>query len=384
MKSFSIALSALAFVVPAVFAVPTLVPIAKVAGAVKADSYIIKLKQGSDKNGHLGKLAQILTTAESHVKYDYDSVFHGYAGTLKGAALDFIRSSKDVEYIYPDQIVSISDFEAGTATVDADAVVAAADLDVGTLAANGGGVDVIGIDTGIYTAHSSFGGRARWGATFGGYANSDGNGHGTHTAGTVGGSGFGPATAANIIAVKVLSDSGSGSNSDVIAGVNWAVSNAASSGRPTIATMSLGGGSYQPLDDAINSGISRGVHFTVAAGNSNVDAINTSPARVANAVTVGAIDSNNAKASFSNFGSIVDVHALGVNVRSAWIGSTSAVNTISGTSMATPAVAGILAVAIGNHGNKTPAALATDLKNNARSIATGFNSATTKLVATQW
>ncbi|KDQ13665.1 hypothetical protein BOTBODRAFT_55912 [Botryobasidium botryosum FD-172 SS1] len=384
MKSFSIALSALAFVVPAVFAVPTLVPIAKVAGAVKADSYIIKLKQGSDKNGHLGKLAQILTTAESHVKYDYDSVFHGYAGTLKGAALDFIRSSKDVEYIYPDQIVSISDFEAGTATVDADAVVAAADLDVGTLAANGGGVDVIGIDTGIYTAHSSFGGRARWGATFGGYANSDGNGHGTHTAGTVGGSGFGPATAANIIAVKVLSDSGSGSNSDVIAGVNWAVSNAASSGRPTIATMSLGGGSYQPLDDAINSGISRGVHFTVAAGNSNVDAINTSPARVANAVTVGAIDSNNAKASFSNFGSIVDVHALGVNVRSAWIGSTSAVNTISGTSMATPAVAGILAVAIGNYGNKTPAALATDLKNNARSIATGFNSATTKLVATQW
>ncbi|KDQ08935.1 hypothetical protein BOTBODRAFT_117866, partial [Botryobasidium botryosum FD-172 SS1] len=240
------------------------------------------------------------------------------------------------------------------------------------------------VDTGIYTAHNSFGGRARWGATFGGYANSDGNGHGTHTAGTVGGNGFGPATAANIIAVKVLSDSGSGSNSDVIAGVNWAVSNAASSGRPTIATLSLGGGAYQPLDDAINSGISRGVHFTVAAGNSNADAINYSPARVANAITVGAVDYNNAKASFSNYGSIVDVHAPGVGVTSAWIGSANAQNTISGTSMSTPFVAGVLAVAIGNYGNKSPAALATDLKNNARAVATGFNSATTTLVATQW
>ncbi|KDQ11599.1 hypothetical protein BOTBODRAFT_57358 [Botryobasidium botryosum FD-172 SS1] len=383
MKSFVAALSALALVLPALGA-PTLVPIQKVAGPVKTDSYIIKLKDGADKRTHLIKLGQILGTSESHVKYTYDDVFNGYSGTLTGSALEFIQSSKDVEYILPDGIATIQWEASAGSSIEYDAPIVEARDEVGALAEGGSGVDVYDIDTGVYTSHSSFGGRARWGATFGGYANADGNGHGTHTAGTVGGSGFGPATSANIIAVKVLSDAGSGAYSDIIAGVNWAVSSARSSGRPSIATMSLGGSANTALDNAIVAAINAGVHFTIAAGNSNVDAATTSPARVAAANTVGATDSNNAKASFSNFGSILDVWALGVNVRSAWIGGTSAVNTISGTSMATPAVAGILAVAIGRHGNKTPAALSTDLKNNARSVVTGANSSTTKLLATAW
>lgn len=133
----------------------------------------------------------------------------------------------------------------------------------------------------------------------------------------------------------MLSDAGSGAYSDIISGVNYAYNSFKSSGRPSIATMSLGGGASSTLDSAVSSAISGGLHFTIAAGNSNVDASSTSPARVATANTVGAIDYNYAKASFSNFGSVVDIQAYGVNVLSAWIGSTTATNTISGTSMAT-------------------------------------------------
>jgi hypothetical protein len=132
----------------------------------------------------------------------------------------------------------------------------------------------------------------------------------------------------------VLSDSGSGTNSDVIAGINWAASQARSSGRPSVANLSLGGGASTAVDSAVNNAVSAGVHFAVAAGNSNVDAGSTSPARVAAANTVGAVDSSNRKASFSNYGSVLDVWAPGVNILSAWIGGTTRTNTISGTSMA--------------------------------------------------
>ncbi|KAG8695067.1 subtilisin-like serine protease [Ceratobasidium sp. 394] len=205
-----------------------------------------------------------------------------------------------------------------------------------------------------------------------------------NTAATAVGSTYGQAPSANIIAVKVLSDSGSGSNSDVISGVNYAYNQYRATGRPSIATMSLGGGANSALDSAVSTAISGGLHFTIAAGNSNVDASTTSPARVAAANTVGAVDSSNRKASFSNYGSVVDIQALGVNVLSAWIGGTTATNTISGTSMATPFVAGVLAVAIGEYGNKSPASLTADLKSHARAIVTGEPSGTTNLLATKW
>ncbi|KAG8786725.1 subtilisin-like serine protease [Ceratobasidium sp. 428] len=376
-----ISVAVLAAIIPALSAPTSNVPINKFAGQVKANSYIIKLKDGVSKDAHLSALISKFT-AGSSLQYKYGDVFHGYAVTLKGKDLDFVRLSKDIEYIEEDGIATI-DYFPGDASEVAERAVPEAEA-LNTRATGGAGVDVYGIDTGIYTAHNCFGGRARWGATYGGYANADGNGHGTHTAGTAVGNTYGQATSANIIAVKVLSDAGSGSYSDIISGVNYAYNSYRSSGRPSISTMSLGGPADSSLDSAINNAINGGVHFTIAAGNSNVDASSTSPARVAAAITVGAVDYNNAKASFSNYGSIVDIQAPGVNVLSAWIGSPSATNTISGTSMATPFVAGILANAISQYGSKSPAQLAADLRSHARAVATGEPSGTTNLLATKW
>ncbi|EUC54859.1 serine protease [Rhizoctonia solani AG-3 Rhs1AP] len=363
MKSFALIVAAL---IAPVLAAPAAIPITKLAGPVKENSYIIKLKDGVSKNSHVARLLDYIGSQDSKVVYKYENAFNGYAGILKGPILEYIRRSPDIQHEQGDESLASPNLRTEE---EASRLVGRA--------ANGGGVDIYGLDTGILTTHTSFGGRATWGATYGGYASRDGNGHGTHTAGTAAGSGFGLATAANIIAVKVCSDAGECATSDIVAGVNFVVSRAASSGRPTIATMSLGGPTDTAIDSAVSSAISRGIHFTVAAGNENQNAANVSPARVAAANTIGAVDSSNRKASFSNYGAALDVWALGVNVRSAWIGSNSAVNTISGTSMATPQVAGILAVVIGNKGNSSPAALSSALKSNAQALVTGAPSGTT-------
>ncbi|KAH7326860.1 putative subtilisin-like serine protease [Rhizoctonia solani] len=379
MKSF--ALVAAALVAPAL-AAPAAIPITKLAGPVNENSYIIKLKDGVSKDSHVARLLEFIGNQDSKVVYKYESVFNGYAGVLKGPILDYIRRSSDVEYIQADTIYQI-EYEQGDESLAAREVQDGSSHLVGR-AANGGGVDIYSIDTGVLTTHTAFGGRATWGATYGGYASRDGNGHGTHTAGTAAGSGFGLATASNIIAVKVCSDAGQCPSSNIIAGVNFVATRAASSGRPSVAIMSLGGPGDSAIDTAVSNAISRGSHFAVAAGNENMNAGTRSPARVTTANTVGAVDSSNRKASFSNYGAALDVWALGVNVRSAWIGSNSAVNTISGTSMATPHVAGILAVVIGNKGNSSPAALSSALKSNAQAVVTGAPSGTTNLKARVW
>jgi cerevisin len=226
--------------------------------------------------------------------------------------------------------------------------------------AAGAGVDVYVVDTGIYTAHPEFGGRAKWGATYGGYPNADGNGHGTHCAGTIGSGRYGVAKKASMIAVKVLSDSGSGTVSDIVSGLDFVRTSARTSGRPSIVSMSLGGGASTALDQAVVSLTNAGVHVVVAAGNSNTNAQSTSPARVPSAVTVGASGITDARASFSNYGPIVDVFAPGLDVISTWTGGGT--NNISGTSMATPHVAGALALLISRDGNSTPAAWSDKLK----------------------
>ncbi|QRV89190.1 cuticle-degrading protease [Ceratobasidium sp. AG-Ba] len=406
--------AALAVILPAL-GVPTNVPITKHAGSVKADSYIVKLKDGVSKESHLSAISSGFV-AGSGVEYTYDNVFMATQSTSRAkisiscvrAKMSniFLRTASHLLNISSWKIYFLSGLadmlKPQTSPGDEPAVAERSEPTVNRLnaRANGSGVVVYGIDTGIYTAHSTFGGRASWGATFGGYANADGNGHGTResrsryalfivtddvlkdTAGTAVGTTYGVATSARIVAIKVLSDAGSGAYSDIIAGVNWVVSNKGSS--PAVATMSLGGSANSALDSAISSAISQGVHFSIAAGNSNVDAANTSPARVAAANTVGAVDSSNRKASFSNYGSILDVWALGVNVLSAWIGSTTATNTISGTSMATPRVAGYLAVALGDYGSVTPASLSASLKSHAAAVVTGAPSGTTNLLAQRW
>jgi len=169
----------------------------------------------------------------------------------------------------------------------------------------------------------------------------DCNGHGTHVAGTIGGTLYGVAKAVSLIPVRVLDCRGSGTNSGVIAGINWAIKNHTTN--KAVANLSLGGGISSTLDTAINNLIKDGVTVVVAAGNSAANACNSSPARVPGAVTVAASASNDSIASFSNIGSCVDIIAPGVAITSAWHTSTSATNTISGTSMAAPHVAGAIA-----------------------------------------
>ncbi|KAG8709384.1 subtilisin-like serine protease [Ceratobasidium sp. 423] len=371
MKSF--ALIAAVFVAP-VLTAPAAIPITKLAGPAKENSYIIKLKDGVSKDSHVGRLLEFIGNRDSKVVYkaSYENVFNGYAGVLKGPILDYIRHSADVEYIQADTIYQI-EYEQGDESLAAREVQSES-LHLAGRAPNGGGVDIYSLDTGVQTTHTAFGGRATWGATYGGYANRDGHGHGTHTAGTAAGFRYGLATASNVIAVKVCSDGGRCASSDIVAGVNFVASRASSSGRPSIAIMSLGLPPDPPVDNAVSSAIRRGTHFTVAAGNENRNAANVSPARVGAAITVGSVDSSNRKAATSNYGAALDVWAVGVNVLSAWIGSNSATNTISGTSMATPQVAGILAVA----------ALSSALKSNAQAVVIGAPSGTTNLRARLW
>lgn len=223
-------------------------------------------------------------------------------------------------------------------------------------AADGGeGVDVYVIDTGTNVDHVDFEGRASWGKTIPvDDEDVDGNGHGTHCSGTIAGKKYGVAKKANIYAVKVLKSNGSGTMSDVVKGVEWAANQhlkkveAAKKGKVkgfkgSAANMSLGGGKSVTLDLAVNAAVDAGIHFAVAAGNDNADSCNYSPAAAEKAITVGASNIADERAYFSNYGKCNDIFAPGVNVLSTWIGSKYAVNTISGTSMASPHVAGLLA-----------------------------------------
>ena len=222
-------------------------------------------------------------------------------------------------------------------------------------AADGGeGVDVYVIDTGTNVEHVDFEGRAEWGKTI--PANDedvDGNGHGTHCSGTIAGKKYGVAKKAHIKAVKVLKSNGSGTMSDVVKGVEWAALShensvrAAKKGKKgfkgSAANMSLGGGKSVTLDISVNAAVDAGIHFAVAAGNDNADSCKYSPAAAEKAVTVGASTLADERAYFSNYGKCNDIFAPGLNIQSTWIGSKYAVNTISGTSMASPHIAGLLA-----------------------------------------
>jgi cerevisin len=220
----------------------------------------------------------------------------------------------------------------------------------------GEGVDVYVIDTGTNIEHVDFEGRAAWGKTIPlNDADEDGNGHGTHCSGTVAGKKYGVAKKANIIAVKVLRSNGSGTMSDVVKGVEFAAEQhsaqaaAAKAGKGkkgfkgSAANMSLGGGKSPTLDLAVNAAVDAGIHFAVAAGNDNADSCNYSPAAADKAVTVGASTLADERAYFSNYGKCNDIFAPGLNIQSTWIGSKYAINTISGTSMASPHIAGLLA-----------------------------------------
>ena len=277
-------------------------------------------------------------------RFMYDLALNGFAGFLTSDQVCVLQKRGNVLSVELDQEISIDATQSGATwglnRIDQQSL----PLDTTySYISTGAGVDAYVIDTGILGTHSEFTGRMKSGySTIGKSTNTtDCNGHGTHVAGTIGGTTYGVAKAVWLIPVRVLDCGGSGTNSGVIAGINWVINNHTNG--KAVANMSLGGGASSALDTAINNLISDSVTVVVAAGNSSANACNYSPARVPNAITVAASTSADLLASFSNTGSCVDIIAPGVNITSSWIGKNNAVATISGTSMASPHVAGAIA-----------------------------------------
>ncbi|WP_332888621.1 S8 family peptidase, partial [Actinophytocola xanthii] len=215
-------------------------------------------------------------------------------------------------------------------------------------------VTVYVLDTGIRVSHAAFGGRARWGMNaIRDGRDTDCQGHGTHVAGTIGGGQYGVVKDVRLVAVKVLDCAGSGTYSQIVDGINWVTANAV---KPAVVNMSLGGaGSSPAMETAIRNSIASGVTYVVASGNSSADACGFTPARVTEAITVNASDRADVQAPFSNYGSCTDLYAPGVGITSAWNTADAAVSTISGTSMASPHVAGAAALWLTTHPTATPA-----------------------------
>lgn len=310
--------------------------------------------------------AKVAASVHAKPRFEYDADLKGFAAHLTHKQLRELQHSPKVAYI--DQDARVHELDTQTAApwnldrIDQRTPPLNGTYDYSATA--GAGVHAYIIDTGIQTDNVDFGSRATNGfdAIRDGRSNSDCNGHGTHVAGTVAGTRYGVAKHARLVGVRVLSCSGSGTWSGVIEGVNWVEAHHVAN--KSVANMSLGGGHMKAVDDAVTHLVESGVFVSAAAGNNNQDACNFSPAGTPAAFTVAASDNLDRKASFSNWGPCVDAYAPGVAVTSDWIGSTTATNTISGTSMAAPNVAGTAALYLADHGG-TPAAATTWIRDNA-------------------
>ena len=302
----------------------------------------------------------------AQVHYIYDSAVQGYAATLSVQAVEALRKDADVAYIEQDQVFTINDTQTGPPwgldRIDQRSLPLSNSY---TYATDGQGVHAYIIDTGIRSSHTEFSGRigAGYDAVDGG-APDDCNGHGTHVAGTVGGSTYGVAKRVTLHGVRVLDCNGSGTTSGVVAGINWVTTNSTTT-PPAVANMSLGGGASQTLDTALRNSVAAGVVHVVAAGNETADACNSSPAREPLAITVGATNSSDQRASFSNYGTCLDIFAPGVNILSSWYTGDSAAGSLSGTSMASPHVAGVVALHLASSPSASPADVAASLNNAA-------------------
>jgi len=338
--------------------------------------YIVRLRD--DVTAVQSVAQSIAGLHNGQLKHIYNSALRGFAvRNLSPAAAASIAADPRVLYVEPDQ-----EYHAVTSTPNPQLNPPSWGLDridqrswaspsnSYAFTATGRGVTAYIIDTGIDFTHSDLEGRASSGVdevTIGGSA-ADCNGHGTHVSGTVGGATYGVAKDVSLVAVRVLDCSGNGSTSGVVAGIDWVTAHAT---RPAVANMSLGGGASATLDQAVNNSINAGITYAIAAGNGDFlgraqDACTTSPARVAAAITVSATDNTDTKASWANYGTCVDIFAPGVSITSSWWSSSGqTTNTISGTSMATPHVAGAAALYLETNPTANAATVAAALVNNA-------------------
>ncbi|MFD9048010.1 S8 family peptidase [Streptomyces zaomyceticus] len=388
-------------------------------------SYIVTLKQGAGFKAASAKGRNLISGYGGTVRKTFGSAVNGYSATLDETEARRLAADPAVASVEQNRIVR-ADATQTNAPWGLDRIDQANLPLSGTYTypdSAGGGVTAYVIDTGVRISHSQLAGRAVNGydAVEGDTVAQDGNGHGTHVATTIAGTTYGVAKSARIVAVRVLDNNGSGTTAGVIAGIDWVTSHH-TAGAPAVANLSLGGGASTALDNAVKNSIADGVTYAVgggaaqrgrtphhapphpppgprrgarptnpshgggastalanafkktsadgdtyavAAGNSGVNASSTSPARVPAAITVGATSNTDAKASWSNFGSVLDIFAPGVSITAGWNTSDTATSTISGTSMATPHVAGAAAIYLAGHPSATPAQVATALVNGA-------------------
>lgn len=357
---------------------PTALSVKRYSGQVIPNSYLVKVKEGSNPLDITSSLAlNADNSVDTFARTNGSQAFNGFKATLDEEHLRLVLGNPEVEYVEEDGVMFVtSDISNGlfprAPVSQTNAPWNLARLSQDAPATNppftyiyspvaGQNVDIYILDTGVLVDHDEFGGRASWGATFGGYPDVDGNGHGTHLAGIAAGKTFGVAKLANIIAVKVLSDAGSGAVSDIIAGLSFVVQSAKVTGHSSVVLLALGGSPSTALDNAVLSVINSGISVVTVAGGSNTDASNFSPARVVQAITVAASTQSDSAASFSNFGSIIDLYAPGQNIISAGIASPSASVTFSGVSMAGAHVAGLAAYLLSLTGPIPPATVISDL-----------------------
>ncbi|AJB48067.1 S8 family peptidase [Acinetobacter nosocomialis] len=302
----------------------------------------------------------------------YDSALKGFAiylpDTAGTAFIEAMKKNPQVLSVENDTVVNID------ATTQTNADWGLDRIDQKALPLNstysysqtGTGTTAYIVDTGILSTHQEFSGRVLSGYTAisDGNGTTDCNGHGTHVAGTVGGTTYGVAKNVKLVPVRILGCDGSGASSNVIAGLDWILKNGS---KPAVVNMSLGGAASSSLDSAVENLYNNGYVMVVAAGNSNTDACTSSPARTSNAITVAATDNTDTRASYSNYGSCVDIFAPGSQINSSWIGSNTATKVLNGTSMATPHVAGVVAELLQSTPTATPQTITSNLLNQATS-----------------
>ncbi|KAJ6446254.1 proteinase T-like protein [Purpureocillium lavendulum] len=381
-------LSVLLAVLPAVLAAPAMkreepAPLLTPRGANQLinGKYIVKFKDTMS----IASVDETVSALSQKADHVFNHAFRGFSGKLSAKDLKSLRDHPDVEYIEQDAIVTIKAYTQqpgapwglgrishrakGSTTYEYDT-------------SAGSGTCAYVIDTGVEASHPEFEGRASQIKSFINGQTTDGNGHGTHCAGTIGSKTYGVAKKTKIYGVKVLDNSGSGSYSGIIAGIDFAVQDSKSRSCPkgVVANMSLGGGYAASVNQAAASMIRAGIFLAVAAGNDNADAANYSPASEPTVCTIGATTSSDQRSSFSNYGRVVDIFAPGSNILSTWIGGRT--NTISGTSMATPHIVGLGAYLAALEGFSSPQALCTRMQTlSTKNVLSGIPSGTVNYLA---